>query len=131
MDRYGVQIKRNPNPDLPLAMRRIASQRGNGQPYTVSDLYRDCLIAYTHDHKVYRTVEFTNFIIRTVYVREPNKTEHRYFIRQAKSHGLKALGRLLEAAIEYHCGEDIAAQLTLIAQENKTREPYHADQEND
>lgn len=123
MTRYGVQIKRNPNPDLPLAMRRIASERGKGQPYTVSDLYRDCLIAYTRDHTVYRSVEFTNFVVRTVYVRElqpiGRSSEHKRFQNLAKSHGMKALGRLLETAIEYTIGTEIAVQLKQIEQERK------------
>ena len=145
MSRYGVQIKRDPNPRLPLAMRRIASKRGEGEPYTVCDLYRDCLIAYTDAHTSFANVEHhNNFITRTVYVRD-NGGEHDKFLTLAKSGGLTSLGKLLEAAIKYCLDDEINMQLAIIAKQEEVAaqltktlgrtillgEPYHANQNDD
>lgn len=103
---YGVLIRR-PD-DLPHILRRIASKRGRGKPYVVADLLRDCLIAYTRDHVSYQPMgAFEHDPETTVYVRGTLK-ERAYYIGLAKGQRV-ALGKILEAAILYHCGDDIAA----------------------
>lgn len=119
MERYGVQIKRDPNPDLPLALRRIASKRGQGDPYTVCDLYRDCLLEYTKTHSTYNEVaRHNNFVTRTVYVRDMGG-ESKKFGDLAKTHGITSLGKLLEASVNYCIGDEIAIELVLIAKQRQ------------
>lgn len=104
--KFGVQTRR-PS-DLPDILRRIAAKRGKDKPYyTVADLLRDCLIAYTNDHTAFqRTGVFRGNPQATVYVRG-NRKEHKYFLEIADANSI-SLGRLLEAAIMYHCGIEIA-----------------------
>lgn len=103
---YGVQIKR-PR-DLSLILRRIASNRGQGKPYVVADLLRDCLIAYTSNHLVFsKTSAFDRNPVTTVYVRG-SAAEHKFYLDSAEGQNM-GLGYLLESAIVFHCGEDIEA----------------------
>lgn len=101
---YAVQLRR-PD-DFPRILRQIASRRGRGKPYVIADLLRDCLIAYTADHVAYQKVSnFEGCIQTTVYVRGTAK-EHEYYLTIASNQNV-ALGHILEAAIIYHCGDDI------------------------